>query len=89
MYVCMIHVMSFNYRSTRDGTTWYLTKWKDLSYDQATWETEDSDIADFSAEIEKYLANRYVYNIIIPYESTQFQYKQGNCCYIYHAISPT
>ena len=66
----MIRVMSFNSRSTRDGTTWYLTKWKDLSYDQATWETEDSDIADFSAEIEKYLANRSVHNIAIPYKSS-------------------
>lgn len=49
-----------NHRSTRDGTSWYLTKWKDLSYDSATWETEESGIADFTAEIDKYLSNRLV-----------------------------
>ena len=47
-----------NHRTTRDGTAWYLTKWKDLPYDSATWETEESGIADFVAEIDKYLSNR-------------------------------
>lgn len=49
-----------HFRTTRDGSTWYLTKWKDLGYDEATWETDESDIVDFLAEIEKYLANRCV-----------------------------
>lgn len=31
-----------------------------MGYDAATWETDESDIADFQTEIDKYLANRWV-----------------------------
>merc|ERR1712142_410363 len=48
-----------NHRTVKDGTTWYLVKWRELGYDQATWETEDDDeldirITDFSRFIEEY-----------------------------------
>lgn len=49
-------------RVTRDGTTWYLAKWRDLPYDQATWETGETDdnvIADFEQMVEQYHQLRY------------------------------
>ncbi|KAK3592589.1 hypothetical protein CHS0354_001757 [Potamilus streckersoni] len=49
-----------NHRVGRDGTTWYLVKWRDLTYDQATWEAEDSDIPDFKKAVEDYETPRAV-----------------------------
>ncbi|XP_013407633.1 chromodomain-helicase-DNA-binding protein 4 isoform X2 [Lingula anatina] len=43
-----------NHRQTRDGRTWYLVKWRDLPYEQATWENEESGIAEFDKEVERY-----------------------------------
>ncbi|VVC89740.1 unnamed protein product [Leptidea sinapis] len=43
-----------NHRTSRDGTTYYLVKWRDLSYDQATWESEHEDIAGLKAAVEYY-----------------------------------
>ncbi|KAJ2952576.1 hypothetical protein O0L34_g6899 [Tuta absoluta] len=43
-----------NHRTSRDGTTYYLVKWRDLSYDQATWESEHDDIAGLKGAIEYY-----------------------------------
>ena len=43
-----------NCRILKDGSTWYLTKWRDLPYDQATWELEESDIPELSRHIEDY-----------------------------------
>lgn len=43
-----------NHRTSRDGTTYYLVKWRDLSYDQATWESEHEDIAGLKIAIEYY-----------------------------------
>ncbi|XP_067659338.1 chromodomain-helicase-DNA-binding protein 4-like isoform X4 [Haliotis asinina] len=51
-----------NHRTTRDGTTWYLTKWRDLPYDQATWESEDSGIADFKKFVDQYESLRSLMN---------------------------
>ena len=33
---------------------WYLVKWRDLPYDQATWEREDNDIVDMKLFVENY-----------------------------------
>jgi len=41
-------------RVVRDGSTWYLVKWRDLPYDQVTWEREDADIADLPHMINEY-----------------------------------
>lgn len=38
----------------RDGRTLYLTKWRDLPYDQATWEEENDDIPGLKRAIEYY-----------------------------------
>ena len=41
-------------RTVKDATTWYLVKWRDLAYDQATWETEDEGVIDLVQYIEDY-----------------------------------
>lgn len=41
-------------RSVKDGTVWFLVKWRDLAYDCATWEAGDSEIPDLNVEIDKY-----------------------------------
>ncbi|XP_069984157.1 chromodomain-helicase-DNA-binding protein Mi-2 homolog isoform X8 [Penaeus vannamei] len=43
-----------NHRSLRDGTIQYLVKWRDLPYDQATWEDEDEEIIGLKTAIEFY-----------------------------------
>lgn len=43
-----------NHRTSRDGTTYYLVKWRDLSYDQTTWESEHSEIAGLKQAVEYY-----------------------------------
>ncbi|XKL65519.1 hypothetical protein PGB90_008939 [Kerria lacca] len=43
-----------NHRSLRDGRTQYLVKWRDLPYDQATWEDENNDIPGLKRAIEYY-----------------------------------
>lgn len=37
-----------------DKGTYYLVKWRDLPYDQATWEKEDADIADLQTAVDDY-----------------------------------
>lgn len=43
-----------NHRTMRDGRTLYLVKWRDLSYDQATWEDENEEVVGLKAAIEYY-----------------------------------
>ncbi|XP_054288773.1 chromodomain-helicase-DNA-binding protein Mi-2 homolog isoform X2 [Macrosteles quadrilineatus] len=43
-----------NHRNMRDGSILYLVKWRDLPYDQATWEEESEDIPGLKAAIEYY-----------------------------------
>ncbi|XP_046678885.1 LOW QUALITY PROTEIN: chromodomain-helicase-DNA-binding protein Mi-2 homolog [Homalodisca vitripennis] len=43
-----------NHRTMRDGTTLYLVKWRDLSYDQATWEEENDEVPGLKPAIEYY-----------------------------------
>ncbi|XP_045626390.2 chromodomain-helicase-DNA-binding protein Mi-2 homolog isoform X5 [Procambarus clarkii] len=43
-----------NHRTLRDGTTQYLVKWRDLPYDQATWEDEDEEIVGLKTAVEFY-----------------------------------
>lgn len=43
-----------NHRTMRDGRTLYLVKWRELTYDQATWEEETEDIPGLKAAIEYY-----------------------------------
>ncbi|XP_049291745.1 chromodomain-helicase-DNA-binding protein Mi-2 homolog [Anopheles funestus] len=50
----MVHRV-INHRTMRDGRTLYLVKWRELPYDQATWEDEEDDIAGLKMAIEYYL----------------------------------
>ncbi|XP_074103378.1 chromodomain-helicase-DNA-binding protein Mi-2 homolog isoform X3 [Cotesia typhae] len=43
-----------NHRTARDGRATYLVKWRDLGYDQATWEDENADIPGFKQSIDYY-----------------------------------
>lgn len=44
-----------NHRTMRDGRTLYLVKWRELTYDQATWEEESDDIPGLKQAIEYYV----------------------------------
>lgn len=43
-----------NHRTFRDGSTQYLVKWRDLPYDQATWEDENSEVPGIKRAVEYY-----------------------------------
>ncbi|CAG9761276.1 unnamed protein product [Ceutorhynchus assimilis] len=43
-----------NHRTKEDGTALFLVKWRELSYDQATWEEESDVIPGLKAAIEYY-----------------------------------
>jgi len=44
--------------SVKDGSLWYLVKWRDLPYDQATWEAEDAVVPELNKYIEEYYCLR-------------------------------
>lgn len=43
-----------NHRLQRDGRASYLVKWRELGYDQATWESEHEDIPGLKQAMEYY-----------------------------------
>ena len=45
-------------RLLKDSSLWYLVKWRDLPYDQATWEAEDAVIPELNKYIEEYYCLR-------------------------------
>uniref|UniRef100_A0A8R1I745 Uncharacterized protein n=1 Tax=Caenorhabditis japonica TaxID=281687 RepID=A0A8R1I745_CAEJA len=47
-----------NHQSYAKSQQDYLVKWKELSYDQATWERDDADIANYEQAIIKYWQHR-------------------------------
>lgn len=51
-----------NHRKLRDGSIQYLVKWRDLPYDQATWEDPDEEINDLDQAIDFYQDLRYANN---------------------------
>jgi hypothetical protein len=48
----------------RDGRTLYLVKWRDLSYDQATWEEENESILGLKQAIDFYMVS-HLWNIFL------------------------
>lgn len=42
----------------KKGNYHYLVKWRDLTYDQCTWERDDMDIPDFAVYKTKYWRHR-------------------------------
>lgn len=49
----------------KKGIYHYLVKWKDLTYDQCTWERDDMDIPDFAIYKKNYWKHRQEYLIYI------------------------
>uniref|UniRef100_A0A8C3AER9 Chromodomain helicase DNA binding protein 3 n=1 Tax=Cyclopterus lumpus TaxID=8103 RepID=A0A8C3AER9_CYCLU len=54
----MIHRI-INYSVDKKGTYHYLVKWRDLTYDQCTWERDDLDIPDFAIYKGNYWRHRW------------------------------
>lgn len=64
-----------NHRSFRDGKTQYLVKWRDLPYDQATWEDENSNVPGLKRASEYYwvcLDIYYLYIKTLPSEISSY-----------------
>ncbi|XP_066578642.1 chromodomain-helicase-DNA-binding protein 3 isoform X2 [Amia ocellicauda] len=53
----MIHRI-INHSVDKKGNYLYLVKWRDLTYDQCTWEMDDLDIPDFRAHKANYWSHR-------------------------------
>ncbi|XP_068460432.1 chromodomain-helicase-DNA-binding protein 5 isoform X2 [Clinocottus analis] len=47
-----------NHSFDKDGDVHYLIKWRDLPYDQSTWETDDFDIPDYDSHKATYWDHR-------------------------------
>lgn len=43
-----------NHRTMRDGRTLYLVKWRELTYDQASWEEDTDEIDGLKTAIDYY-----------------------------------
>lgn len=50
-----------NHRTNR-GKTWYLIKWRDLPYDDCTWEDTETGIVDMEKYIDEYHVMRKVFS---------------------------
>ncbi|CAH8474380.1 unnamed protein product [Schistosoma margrebowiei] len=50
-----------DHRTGRGGQTWYLVKWRDLPYDECTWEARDGEVVDMDKFIEEYRTMRKVF----------------------------
>ncbi|KAJ8683101.1 hypothetical protein QAD02_018893 [Eretmocerus hayati] len=55
-----------NHRLQRDGRAMYLVKWRELGYDMATWEDENSDIPGLKQAIEYYSDLRSANSVDTP-----------------------
>ncbi|XP_070491390.1 LOW QUALITY PROTEIN: chromodomain-helicase-DNA-binding protein Mi-2 homolog [Chironomus tepperi] len=64
-----------NHRQMRDGRTLYLVKWRELPYDQSTWEEEVDDVPGLKGAIEFYLDLRS--NTMEPGASKKNNKKKG------------
>lgn len=60
-------VLSVSHSFDKDGDVHYLIKWRDLPYDQCTWETDDFDIPDYGRHQASYWDHRLVPNMsLVP-----------------------
>lgn len=48
-----------NHRTMKDGKTKYLVKWRDLSYDQSTWEDDTCEVPAFKKAVEYYWVKKF------------------------------
>lgn len=54
---CLLILHSFD----KDGDVRYLIKWRDMPYDQCTWEVDDFDIPDYDSQKALYWDHRLVW----------------------------
>lgn len=54
----------------RKNNVHYLIKWRELAYDQATWEGEDMDVPEFDVYKAQYWNHRWVSPSAGPYTHT-------------------
>lgn len=63
MHVVVLHCCSicllFHYSVDKKNNVHYLIKWRDLPYDQSTWESEDMDIPEYDPYKQTYWNHRY------------------------------
>ena len=61
----------------KKGNYYYLVKWRDLTYDQCTWEIDDLDIPDFGVHKSAYWKHRYRSNtpekLTLTQRATQYR----------------
>lgn len=55
-FFCLLFLFSFD----KDGDVHYLIKWRDLPYDQCTWEVDDFDIPEYESHKGFYWDHRLV-----------------------------
>lgn len=58
-----------NHRTLRDGRILYFVKWRELQYDQATWEEESDEIPGLKSAIEYYMVRGILSNLLIYFSS--------------------
>lgn len=64
----LLHCCFFFFHSSVDkkNNVHYLIKWRDLPYDQSTWESEDMDIPEYDPYKQTYWNHRYSFlNVIL------------------------
>ncbi|XP_050414709.1 chromodomain-helicase-DNA-binding protein 4 isoform X3 [Patella vulgata] len=49
-----------NHRVAKNGNNWFLVKWRDLPYDNATWEEEDCEVLEFKKYVDDYFDLRSI-----------------------------
>ncbi|KAH3754705.1 hypothetical protein DPMN_189386 [Dreissena polymorpha] len=50
----MSTIWSPSLQLTECGVRYYLVRWRDLDYDMATWEPEDSEVPEFKSHVDYY-----------------------------------
>lgn len=66
-----------NHRTLRDGTSQYLVKWRELTYDRVSWEDEDEEIPEFKKFVDIYHEFRCAALGDPGYPSTRKKDKKG------------
>ncbi|KAI9543300.1 choline dehydrogenase 3, partial [Dissostichus eleginoides] len=74
----MIHRI-INHSVDKKGTYHYLVKWRDLTYDQCTWERDDLDIPDFAIHKSNYWSHRDVIMKEDPDKSRRMRSRNQEC----------
>ncbi|KAK5875800.1 hypothetical protein CesoFtcFv8_026843 [Champsocephalus esox] len=68
-----------NHSVDKKGTYHYLVKWRDLTYDQCTWERDDLDIPDFAIHKSNYWSHRDAIMKEDPDKSRRMRSRNQEC----------